>query len=475
MRRALSFASTLIVLGGMGCGGSKPLESPSFGTGITPGLPSHVTAVTGSGFAVVHWAAPPNENSGQALQYVVKATPRVDLPVWLQTNDTSALLNGLLNDTTYSITVAAKNQVGAGPESAPVSITPRSRCERSFVSYRTYSLGDWPVSVAVGDFNGDGHPDIAVANEGFGPGKGSVSLLFNDGTGGFEHRADYRVADYPETLVVADFNGDGHLDLVTGGTKETLLLNDGAGTFGSRIDFGVGSESLAVAPLKGDRLPDLVSAYQIVDSPMVLLNHGNSVFGPFLKHGQGRRPLAVALGDLNGDGRPDLVVAYSGDSTLGASFGRGDGSFDTEAKYNTIRGPISLSLADFDGDGTLDVAVGNTDAQSNRIAILLNRGGGTAFSATDIQSGLPATHLTTADINADGTPDLLYTSAGQDAFGFVVNTGGGTFSPPTLIHTGPFPASIATADVNGDGYADAIVVTSADHSAMVFINVCREP
>jgi hypothetical protein len=181
----------------------------------------------------------------------------------------------------------------------------------------------------VGDFNGDGLLDLAVANEGTWPNfrDGSVSVLLGNGDGTFQTARNFPAGIAPWSVAVGDFNGDGNQDLAVanfGSNNVSILLGNGDGSF-QQVNYAAGSS-----------------------------------------------PRSVAVGDFDGDGLPDLAVA-SASGTVRVLLGNGDGSFQTtHVSYVAGGFPSSAAVADFDGDGFPDLAVANSN--SNDVSVLLNDG-----------------------------------------------------------------------------------------------------
>src|ERR1044071_112068 len=128
----------------------------------------------------------------------------------------------------------------------------------SFGPKTDFGTGIDPNSVAMGDFNGDGTLDLAVANVQ----SDTISILLGTGTGTFGAKTDFGTGGQPFSVAVGDFNGDGKLDLVavnSGVASISILLGTGAGTFGAKTDFGTGGTptSVAVADFNGDGKLDL--------------------------------------------------------------------------------------------------------------------------------------------------------------------------------------------------------------------------
>ncbi len=161
----------------------------------------------------------------------------------------------------------------------------------------------------VGDFNGDGKQDLAVANTG----ADDVSILLGDGTGNFSGSKNFPVGS-PLGLAVGDFNGDGKQDLATAdGSYVSVLLGDGAGNLSAPRNFTVGDfpYSIAVGDFNGDGKQDLATATYFAGNVLVLLGDGTGNFSGSKNFPVGTNPLSTAVGDFNRDGRQDLAVAVA--------------------------------------------------------------------------------------------------------------------------------------------------------------------
>ncbi len=152
-------------------------------------------------------------------------------------------------------------------------LAPGALAAVSFSGPTDFTVGDSPYSIAVGDFNGDLDPDLAVANIN----SDTVSVLLGDGGGSFSGPTDFTVGNHPSSVAVGDFNGDLDPDLaVTNSSSGTVsvLLGDAGGSFGAATDFTVGSipTSVAVGNFNGDLNPDLAVANFSSNTVSVLLN-----------------------------------------------------------------------------------------------------------------------------------------------------------------------------------------------------------
>jgi hypothetical protein len=361
-----------------------------------------------------------------------------------------------------------------------------------FLPAVTYVLdGFFARSVAAGDINGDGKADLLVASlctNHFCNTVGSVDVFLGNGDGTFRKVGDYGSAGIDvHSVAIADLNGDGKPDMVVTSCQfkncrlgaVTIRTGNGDGTFaGGTYVFdsgGEGPNSVAVADVNGDGKLDLLVANSCdagcdVATGVVgiLLGNGDATFQPAASYSSGGiHAESVAVADVNGDGKPDLVIAnecatsancpVSVDGSVSVLLGNGNGTFQTAVAYDA--GGIdstSVGVADVNGDGKVDLVV--TNSLSNAVAVLLGNGNGTFQNPIAYVDGTPRS-IVVADVNQDGKRDLAV--ANGLGVGVLLGNGDGTFQTATDTSGGGQGAlAVAVADVNGDGLPDAMVVNN---------------
>jgi Bacterial Ig-like domain (group 3)/FG-GAP-like repeat len=282
--------------------------------------------------------------------------------------------------------------------------------------------GTVPVEVAAADINGDGNSDAIFAESN--SGSYDIAVALGNGDGTFQAETTTAVPALPERLVVGDFNGDGKPDVVTAsGVSVYLLLNLGNGTLGPPALISTEANPVTgavTASLRNNGKLDLVLTEATLFNATtagavgVLLGNGDGTFQPEADTTLNLLPLTVAVGDMNNDGIPDLVVASGDQAEVDTSLyvlpGKGDGTFGaatvTPLTYTYV---TSLAVADFNGDGNADVLIA-TCCGSTYTSIALGNGSGSFSGISNLQVGASATSGTAVDLNGDGKPDILLNS-----------------------------------------------------------------
>jgi len=319
----------------------------------------------------------------------------------------------------------------------------------SFGLKSAFTAGLGPISVAIGDFNDDGKQDLAVANNDYDPQSFYyVSVLPGDGTGSYEAKNDLwagYLCGNPLSVAIGDFNGDAESDIgVAQGcpNEVSIWLGDGTGSFGGRSDFTTGDrpESLAIGDFNGDGKEDLVTANRVADTASVLLGDGTGGFGANIDFAVGDNPHSVAIGDFNGDGKEDLVTANWSADSISVLLGDGTGSFGTKSDFATGTSPTSVTVGDFNGDGKPDIATANEN--SSNVSIFLNNTASAEFKASRTSGPPPLivnfTDQSSGDVNSwswdfgDGStstvqnPSHAYQELGSYTVSLTVNGAGGS-------------------------------------------------
>jgi hypothetical protein len=297
-----------------------------------------------------------------------------------------------------------------------------------------------PYSVAIGDLNGDGNPDLAVANMG----SNTVSVLLGTGTGNFGAKTDFATGNGPYSVAIGDVSGDGKLDLVTANNSSStvsVLLGTGTGSFGAKTDFatGAGTVFVAIGDLNGDGKPDLAVANFYSNTVSVLLGTGTGSFGVKTDFASGTNPASVAIADLNGDGKPDLAVANFGSNAASVLLGTGTGSFGAKTDFATGGAPYWVAIRDLNGDGKPDLTVANRGSGTVSVLLALESTQAVLVSAPNPSTTGGAVNLT-ATVTA--VPPITGTPSGTVSFfdGFTL-LGTQTLSGGTATLTA-FPAAL---------------------------------
>jgi len=286
------------------------------------------------------------------------------------------------------------------------------RGDGSFDSPSAYAVGSSPEWIATGDFNGDQHPDLAVANAGPGPNGTTVSVLLNQGDGTFAPATAYAVGRYPGFIAAADFNQDDRADLVVANrasSSVSVLLAKPDGTFNAAVNFDVpeGVGQVAIQDFDKDGSLDLAVQGGNYDAGVVsvLLGNGTGSFGAPVSYSIGVGLDAIASGDLTGDGAADLVVAGGYDDSLLLMEGRGNGTFESVTDTYPVSGSIGGMIAgDLNGDDQLDIATVNSGDSVN---VLLQDTNGLFGPAVSYPTGSQPRAVKSGDFNNDGCVDLV--------------------------------------------------------------------
>src|ERR1700756_4183823 len=356
------------------------------------------------------------------------------------------------------------------------------------VSFIGTNIGGGGNGIAVADVNGDGKLDIIEANIG-------VTVLLGNADGTFQAPRQFTAGPSSTSIVVADFNGDGKLDVaLSDGTSFSVyvLLGNGDGTFQVARQFvtgeGVNPISIVAADFNGDGKLDVAvgdqgcpsgcSSYTIT----IMLGKGDGTLQAPQHVTIPGLPYGLAAADFNKDGHQDLAVT-AGAGVVVILIGNGDGTFQpplTNTLTSGATGPGNVVVADFNRDGIPDLAVATGEGQA--VAILFGNGKGTFAlpkNFLDSLSGVP-NFGAVGDFNGDGFPDIAIAETGccpstvDGAVSVIQGNGDGTFgSYQRFIVPGfaiPNAAEyIATGDFNKDGKVDMAMIMGGTIGGTVYM------
>jgi len=325
---------------------------------------------------------------------------------------------------------------GTGGSSISISL---GRGDGTFDAPTKHNVGSAPETLAIGDLNGDTHPDVVVANYL----SKSISVLLGRGDGTLAAPVAYATGGKPRSLAVADLDRDGTADVVVASAEASsgsyyrlsVFRGLGGGALGTPTDYALlrSPTGLAAADVNGDLYPDIVLTQYLDDDNSalaVLLNQGNGALGAAAETVVPGWLSAVAVGDLNADGDADLVLGNVRDQTLGVRLGLGDGTFPAQVSYRTglnAAGGLHgqrLVLADLNADSKLDLVVATE--QENAVAVFLGRGDGSLAPFVQYPQGQFTSAVAVGDFNGDGLPDIV-TQWNRDV-SVLLNRGDGTFA-----------------------------------------------
>lgn len=377
----------------------------------------------------------------------------------------------------------------------------------SFTSAVDFASGTNTFYVSLTDIDGDGKLDMISTNSG----ANTFSVFRNISSEGsinassFDNKVDFNTGSGPFTATIGDIDGDGKQDLavanMTGNTISVFRNTSTSGTidassFAGMVDFttGSGPRDIAIGDIDGDGKPDLAVANFYSNTVSVFRNISTSglisagSFAEKVDFATGNNPHYIAIGDIDGDSKSDLVVTNWGDGTVSVfrntstSGSIGATSFDVRVNYTVGTEPHSVSIGDIDGDNKADLAVVN--AGSSNVSLLRNSstpGSITLEAKVDFATGTHPTYIALGNIDGDAKPDLVVANNTSNSVSVLKNTStngvidASSFATYVEFNTGIAPSYVAIGDIDGDNKPDLAIANYSSNTVSVLQNTIATP
>ncbi|OQP60625.1 hypothetical protein A3860_32960 [Niastella vici] len=370
----------------------------------------------------------------------------------------------------------------------------RYQVQNTFDTPIDSTTGLHPNGIAIADFDNDGNPDVATANNYSINGEpASVSVLRNTGAGGalsFTSHQDIKTGVLTYAVAAFDLDGDGKPDLVSSSIADQSISihkntsTPGAISFATKIDYTTGNNpySIAIADLDNDGKPDLAVAGYTASAISVFRNtslNGNITFAPRVDILTGASPNAIIASDLDGDGKPDLAVTnefmntislYRNTSTTGAI------SFAATTTYATGSKPFGIAAGDLDGDNKPDLAVTNSGTSTYSVFRNTGNAGTISFAAkADFNTGATPYGISIGDLNGDAKPDVVVAAINSTFAQNTSTVGNISFATQIYLWLGRTSFYIGISDFTADGRNDLACANFTSESVSLLRNKNNEP
>lgn len=360
-----------------------------------------------------------------------------------------------------------------------------------------------PSSVTIRDVDGDGKPDMVIANSG----SNTISLFRNTSTtssisaSSFAARVDFATGINPTIVAIGDLDGDGKPEIVVANRSANIISvlrntstsgSINASSFAAKVDFATGTEPLStvIGDVDGDSKPDLVVSNYNSNTVSVLRNTSTpgsintSSFAAKVDFATAVAPSIVAFGDVDGDGKPELAVSNFLSNTISVlrntstSGSINASSFTDKVDFATGDNPYCVVISDIDGDEKPELVVTNVSSAS--VSVLHNTCttgniNGSSFAAkVDFTAGNHPVTVAIGDLDGNGKPDMIVANQLSDNISVLRNTSttgninASSFATKTDFATGNQPVSVATGDVDGDGIPEIAATNYNSNTVSVF-------
>jgi hypothetical protein len=464
--------------------GTHPLSASFTASGIFGGSVSNtVNEVIQNGSGVTLSASPSAPVLGNPVTITATLSPSSATgTVAFQDGGTflgeAVVTSGVASITTATLGAGTHSIVGrysgdannlAGT-SAPLLLTVTAAAGGGFGSPTTYSLGNGPYSIVMGDFNNDGKADLAATSWS----ANNVTVLYGNGDGTFGGTVTFNVGTNPVAIATGDLNGDGLADLVVvnnGSGTLSVALNNGSGGFNAPASISVGSLPTAVAILDAnlDSSADIVVTVSGSNQIKILLGNGDGTFNTPTVQTIGGGSKAIIAADFNNDGIPDLAIACGNGANI--AIGKGDGTFNKVVIFKADVGPVSIAAGDLRHTGNLDLVIAN--AISNDVTVLLGAGNGKFSGGVNYPTGEFPQSVVLTDFNGDGFLDIATADEAVNTVSVLLNDGTGKFGTATAYSTGSSsttgPIALVAGAFTGSGQADLAVANFGANNLAILL------
>jgi hypothetical protein len=366
-----------------------------------------------------------------------------------------------------------------------------------------FSTGPIPSSVAIIDMDGDGKPDMVIANSS----SNTISVFRNTSTTGsisassFAAKVDFVTGTSPVSVAIGDVDGDGKPDMIVVNRSSdniSVLRNTStsgsisASSFAAKVDFatGTGPLSVVIGDVDGDSKPDLIVTNYNSNTVSVLRNTSTSgsisasSFAAKVDFGTSAEPSIIAIGDLDGDDKPDLAITNFSPNTVSVLRNTSTpgsisaSSFAAKVDFATGANPYFVAVGDIDGDGKLDLVVSNVS--SVNVSVLHNTSitgsiNASSFAAkVDFTVGFHPVTVDIGDLDGDNKPDLVVANQLSDNISVLRNTStsgsinASSFAAKTDFATDNQPVSVAIGDLDGNGIPEIAATNYNSNTVSVF-------
>lgn len=323
------------------------------------------------------------------------------------------------------------------------------------------------IAMESTDMNSDNLVDIIAGLEGI----DSISVFTNQGGLDFNYHASCYPEAPPTSIVPGDFNGDGHMDLASTSQNNfnsvIIFANDGDGTMYMLSEIGLGNaRNILPGDFDNDGDIDFIIDIENEQSLWTYVNHGDGIFSLGNQYSFEESASAIALVDIDNDGNLDLIHAFDNPYRLFVAKNNGAGDFSGNGEFE-LGGSISeVSSCDINGDGNIDLLI----PIDSSLTILLNEGN-FEFSAELLLIGEDLIHsCAISDLDGDGDTDIILKYHKQSKFSYHLNDGFGNFDFSKTISTDSWgdPSQILTVDIENDGDMDLLINTGS--SVLIAVN-----